>query len=84
MKTLWTFASPFTVDVSAPASAIYVIDDCCLIAKLFIALEIRVVDQQIAISKILDNVRSKCTKSKDSDEALVVMDFKMKLETLYF
>ncbi|KAI9914131.1 hypothetical protein PsorP6_005967 [Peronosclerospora sorghi] len=72
------------VNVGAPDSAIYVTDDCFLKAKLFIDHKIRLVNQQIAISKILDDMRSRCTESKGSDEALVVMDLKMKLEPLYF
>ncbi|CEG48801.1 uncharacterized protein PHALS_06601 [Plasmopara halstedii] len=48
-------------------------------SMLFIARKTREANQQIAISNILNNMRSRYTESKDSGEALVVMEFKMKL-----
>ncbi|KAI9914195.1 hypothetical protein PsorP6_005904 [Peronosclerospora sorghi] len=57
-------AQRILANVGAPASAIHVIDDYCLKAKLFIAFKIRVVYQHIAISNILDDMRSKCSESK--------------------
>ncbi|KAI9906243.1 hypothetical protein PsorP6_003985 [Peronosclerospora sorghi] len=88
MKAPWTIAlikpHRLLVNVGAPASAIHDIDDCCLTANVFIAHKIRLSNQQIAISKILNDMRSRCTDSKGSDEALVVIDFKTKLEPLYF
>jgi hypothetical protein len=43
-----------------------------------------VVNQQKAIQDTLDGMRIRCVQDGDSDEALILIDFKMKLEPQYF
>lgn len=72
------------VDAGATQSTFGVVDDCRDKAQLFFGHRLRVVNQQHAIAKLVQQMRERCVQQGWSDEALVVIDFKMKLEPLYF
>lgn len=68
----------------ASASTTQVVSDCYDKAELFLGHRLRVVNQQRAISAIITELAQRCVDNGSSSEALVVLDFKMKLEPLYY
>lgn len=69
---------------SAPASAIQVVNDCALKCRLFLGHRLRVSNQQNQISRVIVEMHNFCIENKGSSEALVVLDFKMKLEPMHY
>jgi hypothetical protein len=68
----------------AEQSLTFVLSDCSEKAKLFLAHRLRVVNQQVAIAQVIQELRTECLSSNCCSRALVVMDFKMKQEPMYF
>lgn len=60
------------------------IDDYSEKARLYFGHRLRVTNQQSAIQQLLDGMSARCVEHSGYDEALVTLDFKMKLEPLYF
>ena len=69
---------------NCPITTVKVIEERTRKAKLYLAHQIRVINQQLAIQKIMKDMHNKCLENKGSNEALVIIDFKMKLEPIYF
>ncbi|OWZ07939.1 hypothetical protein PHMEG_00019596 [Phytophthora megakarya] len=61
-----------------------VLTDSAKKIELFLGHRIRVRNQQLALQRAADEVKARCDFNKFSDEAIVILDFKMKLEPLYF
>lgn len=61
-----------------------VLEDATEKFQLFMGHRIRVVNQQLAINGILERMKNMCEISGSSDEAMVILDYKMKFEALYF
>jgi hypothetical protein len=62
----------------------HVLSDCSNKAKLYLAHRVRVINQQMAIAQVVQDIRADCAVSGCCSKALVVVDFKMKQEPMYF
>ena len=86
-KSLFSFYSRLhdtLVAIPAHASAIDIVDECSSKARLFTSHKLRVINQQTTIQGIKDTMKSLCTINKSSDKAIVLLDYKMKLEPIYY
>lgn len=72
------------VSCNEAAATLRVVDDCALKVKLFLGHRVRVINQQLAIRKQIEEMKQRCLENCGSDEAVLTIDFKMKLEPLYF
>jgi len=72
------------LDDDIDSSATDVIGDCIIKARLFMGHQLRVVNQQLAIEDINENMKHECEENGKLDKAVLVIDFKMKLEPVYF
>ena len=61
-----------------------IVGDCRRKFYLFMGHRVRSVNQKRAIDKIKRETKERCQEGKGGDEALVVIDFKMKFEATYF
>ncbi|OWZ07271.1 hypothetical protein PHMEG_00020354 [Phytophthora megakarya] len=52
--------------------------------ELFLGHRIRVRNQQLALQRAADDMKTRWDENGISDEAIVILDFNMKLEPLYF
>ncbi|EGZ08076.1 hypothetical protein PHYSODRAFT_447096, partial [Phytophthora sojae] len=69
---------------NASEEALAVVADCYHKFDLFMGHRLRVVNQQRALHDILQNMRQRSIDGLGSDEILLVIDFKMKVEPMYF
>lgn len=67
-----------------PPETLKITDDCSEKARLFFGHRLRVINQQIAVQKLVDAMEERCVSTGISGEAIVTLDFKMKLEPLYY
>lgn len=67
-----------------PTSTVQVIDNCSKKSMLFLGHRLRVINQQAAIQRLLASMSTRCIELSGSDEALITLDFKIKLEPLYY
>lgn len=74
----------FLTSSSAHASATDIVDASSEKARLFLGHRLRVVNQQKAIAQLIEDMQKRCLESKWSDECVITLDFKMKLEPMYF
>lgn len=72
------------VEIGAVASAIEVVQECSLKAKLFLGHKLRVINQQMKLQQMKDDMQASCIAHEGSAEAIVLLDFKMKFEPIYF
>ncbi|OWZ03111.1 hypothetical protein PHMEG_00025216, partial [Phytophthora megakarya] len=52
--------------------------------ELFLGHRIGVRNQQLALQRTADDMKTRCDENGISDKAIAILDFKMKLESLYF
>src|SRR5688572_17371547 len=69
---------------NASQSTLAVLSDCRHKSKLVLGHQLRVVNQQMAISQMQANMYSKCLENKGLNCAINQMDFKMKQEPMWF
>ena len=65
-------------------SALKAVKGCTEKVTLFMGHRIRVTNQQIEIQKILDSMKDRCLSGEKSNECLITIDYKMKLEPIYY
>lgn len=68
----------------ADGRTICVVHDCFENFELFIGHRLRVINQQRALSEIVDQMSTRGKRGEGLNEALVIIDFKMKAEPLFF
>ena len=61
-----------------------VLEDCQRKLQLYMGHRVRVINQQRAIKRVIDNMREHCERNKEPEDAIVVLDYKMKFEAMYF
>lgn len=86
-KCVFFFYSRFKerlIAMDVDLSAVCVVDACSEKAQLYFGHRLRVINQQLAIKRLLDEMRVSCIENRAADEALVTLDFKMKLEPMYY
>ena len=71
-----------TTDING--SALPTLNNCYDRALLFMGHRIRVFNQQAAIQQIFDGMKTKCEIEGNCHEAVVVIDYKMKMQAKYF
>jgi hypothetical protein len=72
------------IELGSLSSTAEVVRECGEKAKLFLGHRIRVIKQQRAIRKTLNDIRDRCMVNRTTSEAVVTLDYKMKLEPLYY
>jgi len=65
-------------------STLKLVDDCSEKARIFLGHRLRTINQQLAIQRLVEEMEEKCLHTKSATEAIVTLDYKMKLEPLYF
>ncbi|EGZ21179.1 hypothetical protein PHYSODRAFT_457107, partial [Phytophthora sojae] len=60
-----------------------VLNDAFEKMELFLGHRVRVVNQQRALQETVDEIRERCIEQNYSDEVLVIIDCKMKMELVY-
>jgi hypothetical protein len=71
------------VESAADENTLGVVADCHVKLELFLGHRLRVLNQQRALHDLFSDMQSRCVENK-ATEALVVIDFKMKAEPIYF
>lgn len=61
-----------------------VVDDCFHKMDMFMAYQLRVLNQQTAIDELFEKMKERCEENGASSEALVVIDFKRKVAPMYY
>lgn len=68
----------------ADGRTICVVHDCFEKFELFMGHRLRVINQQRALAEIVDQMSTRGKRGEGLNEALVIIDFKMKAEPLFF
>jgi hypothetical protein len=71
------------VESAADENTLGVVADCHVKLELFLGHCLRVLNQQRELHDLFSDMQSRCVENK-ATEALVVIDFKMKAEPIYF
>ena len=65
-------------------NALEVAADCEEKSVLFMGHRIRVTNQKLHITRLIDGMKERCRRGRKSSEALVVLDYKMKFDAAYY
>lgn len=84
MRALMDKISYLLTMAEVDATTLGVLKDSYKKMELFLGHRIRVRNQQRALREAAANMKARCTDEKRSNEAIVILDFKMKLEPSYF
>ncbi|EGZ24708.1 hypothetical protein PHYSODRAFT_446320, partial [Phytophthora sojae] len=68
----------------ANSNALSVVRDCFEKLELYMGHRLRVVNQQRAVSKMLDTLKKQAMQDEGLNEAVVTIDFKLNAEPLSF
>jgi len=71
-------------ETAADRSVSIALQNCLLKAKLFMGHRVRVVNQQRAIKALYEEMKIHCIEKGFSEIALIIIDFKMKLDPIYW
>lgn len=71
-------------DLKEDRSVSVALQNCLLKTKLFKGHRVRVVNQQRAIKALYEEMKIHCIEMGFSDIALIIIDFKMKLDPIYW
>ncbi|EGZ22761.1 hypothetical protein PHYSODRAFT_455482, partial [Phytophthora sojae] len=66
------------------ATTLDVVTDAYEKIGLYLGHPVRVANQQRALQQLADSIKEKCRAEQGSCDAIVVVDFKMKMEPLYY
>lgn len=87
-KNLFSFfdklAASFSELEISEQSAFSALENCLLKSRLFLGHRLRVTNQQIAMKQIIHEMKMNCKQLGFSETALIVVDFKMKLDPTYW
>jgi hypothetical protein len=82
---IFQYLKNFILNSTLPQhSALTALDGCQMKAQLFMGHRLRVLNQQTAIRKMHTEMERNCLHNGFSNECVVLLDYKMKFEPVYF
>ncbi|POM70704.1 Hypothetical protein PHPALM_12819 [Phytophthora palmivora] len=80
MNTLFSHITKVTKRKGADTRTLSTLRDCFEKVELYMGHRLRAVNQQRAVSKVLNDMRMRANQGEGLDEAIVTIDFKLNTE----